>query len=71
MELLLQSQLGVKESPQEYLADRVRTIKRLQDDTKPEDLNHPGHVFPLRAKAGGVLEEMDTQKLVRIMGLAN
>src|SRR5205085_4014413 len=24
-------------------------------DTKPEDLGRPGHIFPLRAKKGGVL----------------
>ena len=37
--------------------DRSRTIKTLFDpDTKPNDLTKPGHVFPLRAKKGGVLE---------------
>jgi 3,4-dihydroxy 2-butanone 4-phosphate synthase / GTP cyclohydrolase II len=36
--------------------DRSKTIKALVDpDTKPEDLGKPGHVFPLMAKAGGVL----------------
>ena len=36
--------------------DRAKTIKALvSDDTKPEDLGRPGHIFPLRAKQGGVL----------------
>lgn len=37
-------------------ADRVTTIKAaIRDNAKPSDLNHPGHVFPLAAKEGGVL----------------
>jgi 3,4-dihydroxy 2-butanone 4-phosphate synthase/GTP cyclohydrolase II len=37
-------------------ADRALTIQLLADpDTSPYDLVRPGHVFPLRAKAGGVL----------------
>ena len=37
-------------------ADRARTIRLLASpDTKPADLSRPGHVVPLRAKAGGVL----------------
>jgi 3,4-dihydroxy 2-butanone 4-phosphate synthase/GTP cyclohydrolase II len=37
-------------------ADRARTIQLLADpDTSPYDLVRPGHVFPLRAKPGGVL----------------
>lgn len=36
--------------------DRAMTIKALIDpETKPEDLGRPGHIFPLRAKTGGVL----------------
>lgn len=36
--------------------DRALTIRRLIDPgSKPEDFIRPGHVFPLRAKAGGVL----------------
>lgn len=36
--------------------DRAKTIKALIDAaTKPEDLGRPGHIFPLRAKKGGVL----------------
>lgn len=38
-------------------ADRITTIQAaIKDGAKPEDLSHPGHVFPLIAKAGGVLE---------------
>ena len=37
-------------------ADRARTIRALADPrTKPADLVRPGHVFPLRAREGGVL----------------
>lgn len=36
--------------------DRAKTILALVDkDTKPHDLGRPGHIFPLRAKSGGVL----------------
>ena len=37
--------------------DRARTIRALADPaTRPADLTRPGHVFPLRAVAGGVLK---------------
>ena len=37
--------------------DRVATIKAaVADGAVPEHLHRPGHVFPLRARAGGVLE---------------
>lgn len=37
-------------------ADRAKTIKALcNDNTKPHQLNRPGHIFPLKAKEGGVL----------------
>lgn len=37
--------------------DRTRTIQLLANpNTRPEQLVQPGHVFPLRARAGGVLE---------------
>ncbi len=37
-------------------SDRSKTIRALiNTDTKPEDLGRPGHIFPLRAKEGGVL----------------
>ena len=36
--------------------DRAKTVLALVNaDTKPEDLGRPGHIFPLRAKKGGVL----------------
>jgi len=36
--------------------DRAKTIKALvNDSTKPHDLGRPGHIFPLKAKNGGVL----------------
>ena len=37
-------------------ADRAHTIvTAIQDDCTPEDLDRPGHVFPIRARKGGVL----------------
>lgn len=36
--------------------DRFKTIRALVDPaTKPEELGKPGHIFPLKAKRGGVL----------------
>lgn len=54
--------------------DRAKTIKALVDDTtKPEDLGRPGHIFPLRAKEGGVLRRTGhteaTIDLARLAGL--
>jgi 3,4-dihydroxy 2-butanone 4-phosphate synthase / GTP cyclohydrolase II len=37
-------------------SDRSKTVKSLVEDwTRPEDLGRPGHIFPLKAKKGGVL----------------
>ena len=37
-------------------ADRAHTIvTAIQDDCAPDDLDRPGHVFPIRARKGGVL----------------
>ena len=37
-------------------SDRAKTVKALIDpEIRPEDLGRPGHIFPLRAKKGGVL----------------
>lgn len=37
-------------------SDRAATIKALVDpNTKPEDFGKPGHIFPLKARRGGVL----------------
>lgn len=54
--------------------DRAKTIKALVDeDTKPEDLGRPGHIFPLRAKNGGVLRRTGHTEaavdLARLAGL--
>lgn len=53
-------------------ADRTRTIRVLADpDSAPADLVHPGHVFPLRARAGGVLERRGhTEAAVDLMRLS-
>lgn len=36
--------------------ERAETIKKVLENSKPEDFRRPGHVFPLIAKKGGVLE---------------
>ena len=56
-------------------ADRARTIRGLADATaRPTDFARPGHVFPLRAQAGGVLRRAGhteaTVDLARLAGLA-
>lgn len=53
-------------------ADRVRTIKAAAaEDARPDNLRHPGHVFPLVAKAGGVIERAGhTEATVDMMRLA-
>ena len=53
--------------------DRARTVQALIDPaTKPEDLGKPGHIFPLRAKKGGVLRRAGhteaTVDLARLAG---
>jgi 3,4-dihydroxy 2-butanone 4-phosphate synthase / GTP cyclohydrolase II len=55
-------------------SDRAKTIQALiKPDTKPEDLARPGHIFPLRAKKGGVLRRSGhteaTVDLARLAGL--
>jgi 3,4-dihydroxy 2-butanone 4-phosphate synthase/GTP cyclohydrolase II len=38
-------------------SDRAATVRALIDpDTRPTDLNRPGHIFPLRYRSGGVLK---------------
>lgn len=53
-------------------ADRVRTVKAaIANNAKPKDLHRPGHVFPLRAVPGGVLERQGhTEATVDLMKLA-
>src|SRR3954466_14737784 len=55
-------------------ADRSRTIQvAIHPDSSAYDLVQPGHVFPLRAKPGGVLERMGQTAaavdLARLAGL--
>jgi len=55
-------------------ADRARTIQVAIDPrSRPEDLVQPGHVFPLRARPGGVLERTGQTEaavdLARLAGL--
>ncbi len=53
-------------------ADRARTIQIMADPTAlPTDLVAPGHVFPLRAKPGGVLQRSGhTEAVVDLVQLA-
>jgi len=52
--------------------DRARTIKIIADpNSTPQDLVQPGHVFPLRAKPGGVLQRAGhTEAAVDLISLA-
>jgi 3,4-dihydroxy 2-butanone 4-phosphate synthase / GTP cyclohydrolase II len=54
--------------------DRAETIKAIIDSaTKPQDLGRPGHIFPIRAREGGVLVRAGhteaTVDLARLAGL--
>jgi len=54
--------------------DRAETIKAIIDPaTKPQDLGRPGHIFPIRAREGGVLVRAGhteaTVDLARLTGL--
>ncbi|HUU64540.1 MAG TPA: bifunctional 3,4-dihydroxy-2-butanone-4-phosphate synthase/GTP cyclohydrolase II [Dehalococcoidales bacterium] len=53
-------------------ADRAETIKAVVDPaTKPEDIVQPGHMFPLRAREGGVLTRAGhTEAIVDLARLA-
>jgi 3,4-dihydroxy 2-butanone 4-phosphate synthase/GTP cyclohydrolase II len=53
-------------------ADRAQTVKTILDPaTKPEDLARPGHMFPLRARDGGVLVRAgQTEAIVDLARLA-
>ena len=52
--------------------DRAQTIKTVLDpNTKPDDLVQPGHVFPIRAREGGVLVRVGhTEAIVDLSRLA-
>lgn len=54
--------------------DRAKTVKALtMDETIPQNLGRPGHIFPLRAKEGGVLRRTGHTEaaidLARLAGL--
>lgn len=56
--------------------DRIQTIKTaVKTNAKPEDLAHPGHIFPLMARKNGVFERRGHTEasidLVKIAGLGN
>lgn len=56
-------------------ADRATTIHvAIRPETEPADLRRPGHVFPLRARPGGVLQRVGQTEasvdLARLAGLA-
>jgi len=57
-------------------ADRLHTIKTaIAHDATPEDLSHPGHVFPLTGKENGVFERRGHTEgsidLVKLAGLGD
>src|SRR5699024_4911168 len=56
-------------------ADRARTLQVLADPkVRPDELTRPGHIFPLRARPGGVIERAGHTEaavdLCRLAGLA-
>jgi 3,4-dihydroxy 2-butanone 4-phosphate synthase/GTP cyclohydrolase II len=56
-------------------ADRAKTIKTaIHPKTKPDDIARPGHIFPLRAQPGGVLQRAGQTEgsvdLSRLAGLS-
>jgi 3,4-dihydroxy 2-butanone 4-phosphate synthase/GTP cyclohydrolase II len=52
--------------------DRAATVKAVLDpNTKPEDLSRPGHMFPIRAREGGVMVRAGhTEAIVDLAKLA-
>jgi 3,4-dihydroxy 2-butanone 4-phosphate synthase/GTP cyclohydrolase II len=55
-------------------ADRAHTVRvAIAPDTRPQDLSRPGHIFPLRARDGGVLRRAGQTEgsvdLARLAGL--
>ncbi|MFT2794361.1 3,4-dihydroxy-2-butanone-4-phosphate synthase [Serratia sp. N21D137] len=53
-------------------SDRLTTIRAaIADGAKPSDLNRPGHVFPLRAQPGGVLNRRGhTEATIDLVSMA-
>jgi 3,4-dihydroxy 2-butanone 4-phosphate synthase / GTP cyclohydrolase II len=67
----IDARLGITTGISAY--DRAKTIQiAVDDDTRPEELARPGHIFPLRAKPGGVLKRAgQTEAAVDLARLAN
>jgi 3,4-dihydroxy 2-butanone 4-phosphate synthase/GTP cyclohydrolase II len=68
----IEARYGVKTGISAY--DRATTIlKAVSDDAKPEDFVKPGHVFPVKARPGGVLQRTGQTEgsvdLARLAGL--
>ncbi|PCJ27413.1 MAG: bifunctional 3,4-dihydroxy-2-butanone-4-phosphate synthase/GTP cyclohydrolase II [Flavobacteriales bacterium] len=53
-------------------SDRAKTVQALiNEETKPEDLGRPGHIFPLKARRGGVLRRAGhTEAVIDLARLA-
>ena len=50
----------------------ITAMKCVEDGAKPSDFRRPGHMFPLEAKPGGVLERMGhTEATVDLMRIAH
>lgn len=50
----------------------ITAMKSVEEGAKPTDFRRPGHMFPLEAKAGGVLERMGhTEATVDLMRIAH
>ncbi|EHJ9991463.1 3,4-dihydroxy-2-butanone-4-phosphate synthase [Vibrio parahaemolyticus] len=66
----IEAKVGVKTGVS--AADRVTTIKTAANPhAKPEDLARPGHVFPLRARPGGVMTRRGhTEGTIDLMQMA-
>lgn len=64
--------IGTNTSTGVSASERAATIRALVDEkTKPCDLGRPGHIFPLRARANGVLDRNGhTEALIDIARLA-
>jgi len=53
-------------------SDRAKTVRALDSNTKPFELARPGHIFPLKAKEGGVLRRTGhTEAAIDFARLAN
>ena len=60
-----------KEYPLESAYDRTHDPLLGDPDTRPDELVQPGHIFPLKAKDGGVLERAGhTEAAIDLASLA-